>query len=442
MRGSGAVALLTAARCFVEAVSFTAIAAIAHAGVAGRDPLPVLQTVLAVFGGTLILATLMREAGTERRSAIVIVVTLAASAAWGLSLPMRDADGLAVLSRIVAFGLIGEALLWRVLSIARGALRWTDARNAAPIAAVAIAAAVLGPVPVDRAPFAALALLVVAVSGLALSLARTTEELALSRGSVGSVRASSATSATVVVAAVAIVAAALVPFAQDALASFGSFLGPIVEQVLLVVITPFALIAGWLIELLRPLVSGRLPDIPANPLGQPRDDEELLRQIQASRPYVFGAVELVIVGIAALVGLLLLERMLRERRLALPQGVALEREHAEGIGFMATLCALRPRRGARRAAPRDDGTAAGALRLLYWRFLALAERRGAGWREAAETPREHAARITATGSGWRAASPIVSAFEDLRYGERDPDAETLVRARRSLESLEAPPRAS
>ena len=442
MRGSGAVALLTAARCFVEAVTFTAVAAIAHAGVAGRDPLPVLQTVLALFGGTLLLATLLREAGTERRSATVIVITLGASAAWGLSLPMRDPDGLAVLSRIVAFGLIGEALLWRVLSIARGALRWTDARNAAPVAAVAIAAAVLGPLPVDRAPFAALALVVVAVSGLALSLARTTEELALSRGSGGAVRISSATSATIVVAAVAIVAAALVPFAQDALTSVGSFLGPIVEQVLLVVIIPLALLAGWLIELLRPLVNGKLPDIPQNPLGQPRDDEELLRQIQASRPYVFGALELVLVGIAALIGFLLLERMLRERRLALPPGVALEREHAEGIGFMDTLRALRPRRGARRPAPRDDGTAAGALRLVYWRFLALAERRGAGWRAGAETPREHASRIATADAGWHAASPIVSAFEDLRYGEREPDADTLIRARRSLESLEAKPRAS
>src|SRR5512141_3202880 len=117
VRGSGAVALLTAARCFVEAVTFSAFAAIVHAGILGRDPLPVLQTVFALFGGTLLLAS-----GTERRSATVIDVTLGASAAGGLSLPMRDPDGLTVLSRIVAFGILGEALLWRVLSIARGAL--------------------------------------------------------------------------------------------------------------------------------------------------------------------------------------------------------------------------------------------------------------------------------------------------------------------------------
>lgn len=442
MRGSGAVALLTAARCFVEAVTFTAIAAVAHAGVAGRDPLPVLQTVLAVFGGALLLAIVLREAGTERRGATVIVITLAASAAWGLSLPMRDPDGLAVLSRIVAFGLIGEALLWRVLSIARGGLRWTDARNAAPLSAVAIAVAVIGPWHVDRAPFAALALLVVAVSGLALSLARTTEELALSRGTGGSVRVSSATSATVVVAIVAIVAAALVPLAQDALSSVGAFLGPIVEQVLLVVILPIALIAGWLIEFLRPMVNGKLPEIPNNSFGQRPEDEELLRQIEASRPYVFGALELVILAFAALVALILLERMLRERRLGLPTGVTLEREHAEGIGLMDTLRALRRRRGVRRSPPRDDGTVAGALRLVYWRFLALAERRGAGWRESAETPREHATRIASADARWRLASPIVAAFEDLRYGGRDPDGDTLAHARRSLEALEEPPRAS
>jgi hypothetical protein len=442
VRGSGAAALLTAARCFVEAVTFTAVAAVAHAGVAGRDPLPVLQTVLALFGGALLLAILLREAGTERRSATVIVITLAAAAAWGLSLPMRDPDGLAVLSRIVAFGLIGEALLWRVLTIARGGLRWTDARNAAPLAAVAIAVAVLGPWHVDRAPFAVLALFVVAVSGLALSLARTTEELALSRGTGGSVRVSSATSATVVVAIVAIIAAALVPLAQDVLTSVGAFLGPIVERVLLVVILPIAVLAGWLIELLRPMVNGKLPEMPASPLGQPRDDEELLRQIEASRPFVFGALELVIVAFAALVALILLERMLRERRLGLPAGVTLEREHAEGIGFMDTLRALRPRRRVRRSPPRDDGTAAAALRLLYWRFLAIAERRGAGWREVAETPREHAMRIASADASWRVGSPIVAAFEELRYGGRDPDADTLARARRSLETLEAPPRAS
>ena len=46
---------------------------------------------------------------------------------WGLILPARDQDGLAVLSRMVAFGLIAEAFLWRNLSIARGTVvRWVN----------------------------------------------------------------------------------------------------------------------------------------------------------------------------------------------------------------------------------------------------------------------------------------------------------------------------
>ena len=442
MRSSGAVALLVGARCFVEAVTFAALAAIAHAGTAGRDPLPVLPTVLALFGAGLLLATVLREAGAERRSATVLVITLAASAAWGLTLPMRDPDGLAVLSRVVIFGIIGEAFLWRVLSVARGALRWSDARNAAPIAAIAIAIAVIGPWNIDRAPFAPLALLVVAVSGLALSLARTTEELALARGTGGGVRASTATGATVVLAVVAIAASVLVPAAQDALSAFGTFIAPIVERILYLLILPFAYLAGLIFDAIKPFIRGQWPQLLPYQSAQQPGDEEMRRQIEAARPYVFGAFELVIVAVAALIAVVLLERMLAERRMGLPMGVTLEREQAEGISFMDTLRSLRPHRRAHRSPPHDDGTRAGALRLVYWRFLALAERRGAGWREDAETPREHIGRIGAADPSWNEAAPIVSAFEALRYGELEPDEAHLDRARSSLRTLEARPRAA
>jgi hypothetical protein len=194
--------------------------------------------------------------------------------------------------------------------------------------------------------------------------------------------------------------------------------------------------------MLRPLIKGQFPQLPQALFAQQADDPELLREIQAARPFVFGAFELVIVGIAALIALVLLERMLRERRLGLPIGVTLEREAAEGISLMDTLRSLRPRRRVRRSAPHDDGTRAAALRLLYWRFLALAEGRGAGWREESETPREHVARIGSADASWGAAVPIVAAFEDLRYGELDPDEATLGRARDSLRTLEARPRPS
>jgi hypothetical protein len=58
-------------------------------------------------------------------------------------------------------------------------------------------------------------------------------------------------------------------------------------------------------------------------------------------------------------------------------------------------------------------------------------------RAAAETPSEHQRRITGADPRWAAASPIVAAFEDLRYGERMPDVDTVVRARDALRAVEA-----
>ncbi len=443
MRASGAVALLVGARCWVEAVAFAALAAVAHAGAQGRDPMPVLPTALALFGAALLLVTLLREIGSERRSATVLVVTLAAGVAWGLTLPMHDPDGFSTLSRIVLFGLLAEGYLWRAVSIARGAARWTAARNALLFVAGAIAIAVLAPGPIDRAPFAGLALLVVAASGLALSVSRTTEELALARGTSGTLRASSATSATVLVGLFAIVAAALVPTAQEALGALGARIGPLVDRVVYLLLLPFAYLAGFLVELLRPLfANARLSERVGIFQPTPEEDAEMLRQIEAARPYVFGALELLIVAVAVIVALVLFERMLRERRLVLAEGVTLERESAEGIGFLDALRALRPARRAKRRRPHDDGSPAAALRVLYWRFLDLAERRGAGWRGDAETPAEHQARIAAADPRWREARPIVDAFEDLRYGERDPDDAAVARAKAALGSLEAAPRAS
>jgi len=141
--------------------------------------------------------------------------------------------------------------------------------------------------------------------------------------------------------------------------------------------------------------------------------------------------------VVILVALVLFERAVRERRLTLPEGAQLERAAASGLTLGATLRSLFPRRAAQRRAPRDDGTSAAALRLIYWRLLALADRTGPGWRGAAETPTEHHRRITGADPRWAAASPIVAAFEDLRYGELGPDRATVVRAREALRAVEA-----
>ncbi|HYK98633.1 MAG TPA: DUF4129 domain-containing protein [Candidatus Acidoferrales bacterium] len=443
MRSSaGAVALLVGARCFIEAVTFTALLAVAHAGSQGRDPLPVIQTLLMLYGGSLLLVMLLRETGTERRSAFVLVVTLALGVAYGLSLPMHDPDGFSTLSRIILFGLLAEGYLWRVVSIARGATRWTDARNAVPLAGFAIALAVLIPGPVDRAPFAGLALLMVAVAGLALSLARSTEELALSRGTGGSMRTTSATSVIVVIGIVTIFAAIFVPYVQGAFVAFGEFIGPIAGRVFYLLVLPFAYLAGYVVEILRNFIHPGQFVRPTLFQATPEEDELMRREIEASRPFVFGGLELLIVAVAALIALVLLERMIREMRQELPEGVTLEREPVEGMGLGAALRMLRrPRRGVRRT-PSDDGTPAGALRLLYWRFLDLAERRGAGWRGVAETPAEHQRRIASQDGRWRDAAGLVHAFEDLRYGDSVPDRAEIERARETLHALEAATRPS
>ncbi len=443
MRGSAAVAILIGARCSVEAVAFTCIAAIAHVGTTGIAPLPIVPWTLVLFGIGILLVTVQREVRSERRGTTILIVTLAAGVVWGLTLPARDPDGLAVLSRMVAFGLVAEGFLWRNLSIARGAVRWNDSRNALLFAGTCVGLAALASGPIDHGPLAVIALLVVALSGLALSLARTTEELALARGTRGGARASSATGVSFVVGIVAILAAAFVPVVQDALSAFGTAIEPTFTRIVYLILLPLGYIAAFIVEFLAPIVARYWRGDPA--VLQPRtsaDDEALLREIERTRPFVFGAVELVIVLAAALVALFLFDRMLRERRLELPEGVTLERDTAEGFGLGDMLRRLRPERGASRRAPRDDGSPSGALRLLYWRFLALAERAGVGWRQPQETPAEHLARIAGEDARWSAGDELVRAFEDLRYGESAPDATTLDHARVALRTLEAARRAS
>src|SRR5206468_3143901 len=159
---------------------------------------------------------------------------ICARAAWCLtcSIPrssvVRGSAAVAILIgarcfvEAVAFALIAEGFLWRNLSIARGAVRWGDSRNALLFAGTCIGLAALASGPIDHGPLAFLALLVVALSGLALSLARTTEELALARGTRGVARASSATGVSFVIGIVAILAAAFVPVVQDLLSAFGT----------------------------------------------------------------------------------------------------------------------------------------------------------------------------------------------------------------------------
>jgi len=166
------------------------------------------------------------------------------------------------------------------------------------------------------------------------------------------------------------------------------------------------------------------------------EEAEALRQIEATRPFIVGAVEIVIALVALIIVIILVDRMARERRQTLPEGATLDREASAGEGIGTFLAGLVPRRTRRPGPPRDDGTPAGALRALYWRYLARGDATGIAWRAAGETPREHHQRSVIATPRNDAASVLVRAFEDLRYGERDPDAATLEASRRGLLSIE------
>ena len=161
----------------------------------------------------------------------------------------------------------------------------------------------------------------------------------------------------------------------------------------------------------------------------------MLDALEQTRPFVFGAVELMVALFAVAFGIVLVDRLTRELRSALPEGATLERASASGMSLGNTLRGLLPRRARSRSRPRDDGSAAAAVRLLYWRFLELAEGAGAGWRAAAETPGEHQTRLRLTDARWSPAVVIVEAFERVRYGEEDPPAELVERARGALREL-------
>jgi hypothetical protein len=420
----------------MEAIAFACLLALVHMS-GGREPLALTPTTLAFIGATLVLVAALRETGSEARGTAIVGTTLGAGVLLAVLLPTHPVDVVTWGGRIIGFVIVAEVYLWRVVSLARGAVRWTDARNAVPFGAMALAIVAVAPIPVDHAPLVPLALIFVAASAVALSVARSAEELSLSAGTAGPARISSANSVVFALGIASLVAALAAPAVDQVLRDVGDALAPGFEQLIFTLLLPLGYLAAFVAELLAPLLRqlNLFGSRPAQP--DPMDDLALMREIEQARPVVIGALELIVVIVVILVGIVLLERAVRERRLALPEGAELERDVASGPTLGATLRSLFPRRSQRRRAPRDDGTPASALTLVYWRLLALADRAGQGWRAAAETPSEHQCRITGADSRWAAASPIVAAFEDLRYGELSPDLDTVARARDALRAVEA-----
>ena len=436
-----AVAALVAARVLTEGIAFACLLAVAQPIAGGTAAVPVGVAAAAVTGIALVLVAGLREAASVRRGNAIVVGTLVASVAVAVVLPTRSLDVVGWLGRLILFALIGEAFLWRIVSVARGAVRWTDALNAAPFAAAALALAAVLPFAIDRGPLPVLALVLVAAAGVALSLARTTEELSLAREGAphAATRLESVTSLLFALGIAALAAALAAPSVGELLAALGETLAPAYDRAIFLILLPLGYIAALVFFLLEPLLrrAGLFELRPNLPPRNPEADAALLREIERNRPFVVGGMEILVVVVVVILALVLLGRVVTERRLTLPPGVELERERADGLSVAGTLRALFPRARRRRGPPRDDGTEASALRNLYWRLLALAERAGHGWRGTAETPAEHQRRVAAADPHWALATPIVSAFEDLRYGEALPDRATVARARAAFRDVEA-----
>ena len=434
--------IIIASRSLSEAVALTTVAALLHAMTLGRDPLPMVVTTVAVFGITLVLAAVLRERGTVRQSAALVAVVMAAWAVWGMSQPARSPDAVAVLTRLIGFGILGELHVWRALGIARGLQRWREVRNDALFALAGIVVVALAAGRIDRDALPALALAVVCSGAVALSLARSSEELALTSGQVhGRQTGSSATGTAFALGLLALGMAFLLPSLQALFGRIASVVGPLLSEILFLILLPLGYLAAYLVNVVLWIRERLRMAPPRTEEPQPVDlgaEAERLRELEELRPYVFGALEILVAAIALLVAVLLIVRLATERRALLGEGVSLEREYVEGISLDDTLRRLFARGGGVRRAPADDGTPASAIRRLYWRLLELAERDGPGWRAPSETPAEHEARLAQAAARWRDAAPVVRAFEALRYGDRDPDQGTVEGAREALRRVEAP----
>ncbi len=433
------IGALLVTRSLIEAALFAAIVTAAQVFTTGQRPIPIVTTVLALAGVGIVLASILRDARADRQNTAIALVAMGAAAMVGVYYAPPQPDGLMILTRLILFGILGEAFVWRNLTVARSLVRWSDARNSG-FAAIGVTALVaLLPGTVDRIGLVIAGLAATAATGVALSLARSAEELALAgREAHGDTGRTTASGTALLLAVLSVIGAIFAPFTGELIRQGGDIVAPIIGNLLYGFLLAMGYVAEFFVNVIQSLFhGGSFPTL--RPFAPPLSDAEeaaALRQIEATRPFIVGAVEIVIALVALLIVVILVDRMARERQQALPEGATLDRESSAGEGIGAFLAGLLPRRTRRPGPPRDDGTPAGALRALYWRYLARGDASGVAWRAAGETPAEHHDRSVVATPRNEAATVLVRAFEDLRYGDRDPDAATLAAARRGLATIE------
>src|SRR6267378_6555089 len=267
----------------MEAVAFACLLALVHVS-GGLDPLALTPTTLAIVGATLVLVAVLRETGSEARGTAVVGATLGTGVLLAVVLPTHPLDVVTWGGRIIAFVIVAEVYLWRVVSLARGAVRWSDARNAVPFGALALAVVAVAPAPIDNTPLVPLALIFTAASAVALSVARSAEELSLTTGTSGPARLSSANSVVFALGIGALVAALAAPAIDQVLRDLGEALAPAFNELVFMLLLPLGYLAMLVYALLEPLLRRWSPFSPRPSQLQPTDDQALLREIERTRP--------------------------------------------------------------------------------------------------------------------------------------------------------------
>ena len=172
------IAVLLVGRSVIEAALFAALAALAQVATGG-GAVPIVSIGLALTGAGIVLASVLRDARADRQNTAIALGAVAAAAAFGVANAPPHPDGLMILTRLVAFGILGEAFVWRNLTVARALVRWSDARTAGFTAIGAVAVIALLPGAIDRGGLVIVGLAATAATGVALSLSRSAEELSL-----------------------------------------------------------------------------------------------------------------------------------------------------------------------------------------------------------------------------------------------------------------------
>jgi len=302
------LAVLMVGRSAIEAVLFAALLAVAQVMLAGDRPVPIIAVALALTGGGIVLASILRDARADRQNVAIALGAMAAAAAFGVSYAAPHPEGVMVLTRVVLFGIIGEAFVWRNLSLARSLLRWSDARNAGFTAIGAVAVVALLPGAIDRSGLVIAGLLAIAATGIALSVARSAEELSLAgREARGSTDRSTASGTVIILAILSVLGAIIAPSTGELLRGLGEGIAPIVGSLLYGVLLAFGYVAELFVNAIRALATGfvlPLPRAPLIPPLSPEQEAEQLRQFEASRPYLLGAAEVAIAVVALLLSLI------------------------------------------------------------------------------------------------------------------------------------------